>query len=226
MEFKNFFGVPHGSIKQNCVICQSYDLSLFADSCANGFFVKTANAGRATVIALKNNFLAGDAVLYLKNTACKNIFLFGSCGGCGDVESGDLMMIDKAYNFESFSKMLSFDANPEFSASSQELTAEFYKKNPYEDLIKTNSACVSSLMLEASYIGWFKENGVCAIDMESSVVFSAAKKIGAQAACFMYAADHIEKNPAGKILQDAAKKKISSARKKLAAMITDFINAK
>jgi len=225
MEFKHFFGIPAQNIKQNCIICQSYDLSLFAENAKNGFFVKTAETGKAVVIALKNNFLAGDAVLYLKNTACRNIFLFGSCGCCGDVESGDLLMIDKAYNLESFSKMASFDADPEYISSSKELTSSFYKKNLYEDLIKTNSACVSSLVLESKYINLFKEKHICAIDMESSIVFSAAKEIGAQAACFMYAADHIEKNPLGETPQESLKKRISSARKKLAQMITDFINA-
>jgi purine-nucleoside phosphorylase len=225
MEFKDFFGTESQNVKQDCIICQNYDLPLFAQDSSNGFFVKTAQSGKATVIALKNNFLAGDAVLYLKNTACKNIFLFGSCGACGDVESGDLMIIDKAFNFESFSKMVSFDADPGFFPADQELVSEFYGKNRYEDMIKTNSACVSSLLLEPRYINWFKQNGVCAVDMESSIVFSAAKEIGAKAACFMYAADHIEKNPVGETLEDKLKKKISASRKKLTRMITEFINA-
>jgi purine-nucleoside phosphorylase len=135
-------------------------------------------------------------------------------------------MVENAYNFESFSKMLSFDAKPDYIASSRELVLEFYKRNRYEDLIKTNSACVSSLLLESGYIGWFKENSICAVDMESSIVFSAAKEIGAEAACFMYVADHIEKNPVGKKIEETSKEKIARARKKLAAMITDFINGK
>lgn len=224
MNFKDFFGIPSCDIKNSCIICQNYDLSLFAEESLNGFFIKTANFGDATIIALKNNFLAGDAVLYLKESKCKNIFLFGSCGGCGDVESGDLLMIEKAYNFESFSKMASFDQKPDHFASSNELLAEFYKENLYEDLIKTNSACVSSLLLESKYINWFKENEVCAIDMESSIVFSAAKEIGAEAACFMYVADHIETNPLGQKLKEETKEKISLARKRLAKMILDFVN--
>jgi purine-nucleoside phosphorylase len=226
MKFKDFFGIHSRDVKDNCIICQNYDLPLFAKDSENGFFVKTANSGGATVIALKNSFLAGDAVLFLKESGCKRIFLFGSCGGCGDVESGDILMVDKAYNFESFSRMLSFDAKPDFFMSSRELLSAFYKKYPYEDLIKTNSACVSSLILESRYIGWFKENGVCAVDMESSIVFSSAKEIGAQAACFMYAADHIETNPAGEKIEETSKEKIARSRKKLAGMILDFINEK
>ena len=71
MDFKTFFGTDRKNIKQNCIICQSYDLSLFSNEVSNGLFVKSANTDNATIIALKNNFLAGDAVLFLKNTNCK-----------------------------------------------------------------------------------------------------------------------------------------------------------
>ncbi|MCL2390010.1 MAG: hypothetical protein FWD54_02710 [Endomicrobia bacterium] len=224
MKFKEYFGISPKDVQETCIICQSYDAALFSRETKNGFFVKTANAKNATVIALKNNFLAGDTVLYLRETKCKKILLFGSCGGCGDVESGDLVIIDKAYNLESFSSMLSFDKDIKYKTFSQELFLSFYGKYPYEDLIKTNSACVSSLVLENSYADWFKEKEVCAIDMESSIVLSAANETGIKSVCLMYVADHIEKNPPGNNLEEHTKSKISSARKKLAKMILDFIN--
>ncbi|MDR2426788.1 MAG: hypothetical protein LBD46_06405 [Endomicrobium sp.] len=226
MEFKDFFGIQKQEIKEDCIICQLYDLPLFAKKSEIGFFVKTAEAENATIIGLKNNFLAGDAVLHLRNSSCKKIYLFGNCGGCADVESGDILMIDKAYNFESFSKMAAHDTNPDFFTSSKELLEDFYSNNHYEDLIKTNSACVSSLLLEAEYIDWFKNNGICAIDMESSIVFSAAKKIGVKAVCFMYVADHIEKSPIGFELDEKTRKAVSCARRKLPRMILDFINGR
>ena len=222
MKFKEYFGTEPSDIKKTCILCQNYDMPLFSDSSANGFFVKSADAGSATVIALKNNFLAGDTVLYLKETKCENIILFGSCGGCGNVESGDLLMIEKAYNYESFSKMLSYDENPGYISSGEGLLRSFYSQNAYSDLIKTNSACVSSLLLEAKYINFFKKNDINAVDMESSIVFSAAKDINAAVLCLMYVADHIENNPVGEILAEKTKKKIASARKKLAQMILRF----
>ncbi|MDR1695490.1 MAG: hypothetical protein LBR69_02505 [Endomicrobium sp.] len=224
MEFKEYFGTAPEEVKETCIICQSFDAPLFARETANGFFVKTANAKNATVIALKNNFLAGDTVLYLKETKCKKIFLFGSCGGCGDVESGDLLIIGKAYNLESFSSMLAFDEDVKHKEFSGDLFSAFYAKYPYEDLIKTNSACVSSLLLENKRVNFFKEKEICAVDMESSIVLSAANEIGADAVCLMYVADHIEKNPIGNRLEENVKSKISSSRKKLAKMISDFIN--
>lgn len=226
MNFKKFFGLSASDIKQNCIFCQNADFSLFAKdgNSAKGLFVKTANTRSATVIALKNNFLAGDAVLYLKETKCTKIFLFGSCGGCGNIEAGDLLIIDKSYNYESFSKMLAFDVNPGFISSSQKLTNSFLSKNSGASirLTKTNSACVSSLLLETRYKGLFGQKGINALDMESSIVFSAAKDIEAEVACLMYVSDHIDTNPLGKNTEEKTKRKIFFARKKLAEMITDF----
>ncbi len=224
MNFKDYFNIESVDVQKNCIICQVFDLSLFSDKSNNGFFVKTAQAQNTTVIALKNNFLAGDTALHLKDTECENILLFGSCGGCGDVESGDLLLIDKARNLESFSKMLSFDVNPETYSSSEELLKKFYEKNRYEDLIKTNSACVSSLLLESKYLPWFKDNGINAVDMESSIIYSAAQNAGKKALAVMYAADHIEATPFGKPVEEKVKNKISAARKKLARLLLDFTN--
>ncbi|MCL2334611.1 MAG: hypothetical protein FWC57_00945 [Endomicrobia bacterium] len=229
MNFKDYFGIEKNDVLKNCILCQSYDLPLFSKESENGFFVKTSKTKNATVIAMKNNFLAGDTVLYLKDSKCENIILFGSCGVCGDLESGDLIMSAKACNLESFSRMLasrmlSFDKTPDFVEADAGLTAKFYSRYPYEDLISANSACVSSLVLEEQYAGWFKKNGIYAVDMESSIVFSAARTIGAHAACFMYAADHIEKSPVGQKLAEKTKSSIAAARKKLAKMILDFAN--
>ena len=131
-------------------------------------------------------------------------------------------------NYESFSKMLAFDVNPDFVSSSQKLTNSFFSKNSGGNvhLIKTNSACVSSLLLEARYIGLFGQKGINALDMESSIIFSAAKDIGAEAACLMYVFDHIQTNPLGKNMEEKTKKKIFFARKALAEMITDFTDGR
>ncbi|MDR3048769.1 MAG: hypothetical protein LBV16_02865 [Elusimicrobiota bacterium] len=222
MNFKDFFAISPNSVQKNCIICNSLDIALFSDQVKNGLFVKTSEIENATVIALKNNFLAGDIILYLKQTQCENIILFGGCGGCGDINSGDMIVVDKAYNLESFSKMLT-GKDFDYIEADKKLSEEFCKQNGNEKFIKTNSACVGSLLLESKYINWFKENNICALDMESSIIFCAAKEIGMSFAAFMYIADHIEKNPFGTLLDDNVKMKLASARKKLSKMIMDFV---
>jgi purine-nucleoside phosphorylase len=239
MNFKNYFSVAKNEIKKNCIICQSFDLPLFSCVSKNGLFVKTAQIENATVIVLKNNFLAGDAVLRLEDSPCKNIIVFGSCGGCGNVKIGDLLTIDKAYNFESFTDMLenatalqtrSFCDNAIFpryktitrQTADNKSNLTVYGDFAAEKIIKTNSACVSSLILEQNYIQFFKRNEICAIDMESSIIMSAANKIGANVLCLFYVSDVVE-TPLGAVLKRSEKQKIDAARKKAATIILNLI---
>jgi len=226
MNFKEYFGISEKDIKQNCIICQSFDISLFADKISKGLFIKSAYTGNTTVIALKNNFLAGDAVLYLENTKCKNIILFSSCGGCSDMKHGDLIAVNKAYNLESFSNMLNFHDSPDYCNSSKKLLIDFYKKNHCRNLMKANSACVGSLALESKFFNWFKEKKISVVDMESSIILSAAKKTKKNAVCLMYVADLVGRDFIIDVNDKFSKKRISDARKKLAKMILRFCNEK
>ncbi|MDR2066864.1 MAG: hypothetical protein LBP57_03380 [Endomicrobium sp.] len=222
MNFKTFFGIDKKNIKKNCIICQNFDISLFSREVSNGLFVKSTNIKTATIIALKNNFLSGDAILYLKGSPCENIFIFGSCGGYGKVTYGDLVIIDKAYNLESFSNMLNFKNQVDYYRSSTNLLNCFYKKNIHKNLIKTNSACVSSLYLESKFLDWFKEKEISAIDMESSIILSASSNIGCNAICLMYVSDIIKTKADIFLKENSIKQKVSASRKKLAEMILRF----
>jgi purine-nucleoside phosphorylase len=201
---------------KTCIICQTSDLALFSDKSENEIFYKTAETQNAAVIALKNNFLAGDAVLRLKGSPCKNIILFGSCGGCGNVNIGDMLAINKAYNFESFTDMLGNDcASLSFPKS---VTGNPPLAFGSENIISTNSACVSSLVLEKKYIDFFKASKIGAVDMESSIVISAANAIGANVLCLFYVSDSVEE-PFGSTLNNDEKIKIGKARKKLSEIV-------
>ena len=216
MDFKDYFAIAKDEIRETCIICQGFDLPLFSKTAKNGLFVKTAQIENATIIALKNNFLAGDAVLRLKGSLCKNIILFGSCGGCGNVSIGDLLTINKAYNLESFTDMLEKNRKPSFRSC-----AVF----PHNSILTTNSACVSSLLLEKDYIDFFKQNEISAIDMESSIIVSAANEIGAQVSCLFYVSDFIEA-PFGAVLKNSEKQRVSEARKKATEIIKRQVKSK
>jgi len=222
MNFKDFFNMDAENIKRNCIICNEFDIDLFSKDIKKGLFVKTANIENCSVIALKNNFLAGDAVLYLKETQCENIMLFGSCGGCANIEIGDLVLIEKAYNFESFSDMIAGNRHQTSFEASKEIFDEFYRQNMDEKIIRTNSGCCSSLILEKKFVGFFKENNISALDMESSIIFCAAQEIGVKFGAAMYVSDHIENKSWGSDLDIKDKTAVSQARKRLAQMVAGF----
>jgi purine-nucleoside phosphorylase len=229
MDFTTFFGIDAKNIKKNCIICQNFDISLFSNKVLNGLFIKSININDITVIALKNNFLAGDTILHLKDSPCENIFVFGSCGGCGKVTYGDLVVIDKAYNLESFSSMLNFKDQVDYYQSSTSLLDRFYKKNMRKKFIKTNSACVSSLylesrFLESRFLDWFKENEILVVDMESSIILSASSNIGRKAICLMYVSDIIGQDSAPFLQEQHIKQRVALSRKTLAETILRFCN--
>jgi hypothetical protein len=57
MNFKAFFKISEKNIKQNFIVYQSFDLSIFSQTkLSNRFSVKPANTENTTVKALKNNF--------------------------------------------------------------------------------------------------------------------------------------------------------------------------
>jgi hypothetical protein len=70
--------------------------------------------------------------------------------------------------------MLNCDKNSEYYRSSEDLLYDFYKKYFHKNLMKTNSTCVGSLVLESNFQTGLKK-GILAVDMESSVILSSSK---------------------------------------------------
>ena len=232
MNFENYFGTTPDTINKNCIICPTSgdgDLfNAFGEKIeTKGFFSKVQNYARASVICTKNNLLIGDCILLLKDTACENIFLFGSCGGTGLTRIGDIVLIKKTFNYESFSEMLEMKRTPDSYYPSHSLLNEFLASLNETDsaLVKqVYGAATSSLLLEKNYMDWFEKNRVMAIDMESSAVFAAANYVNRKALCLMYVADHVSYLKPTEELNDEYKKQIIASRRHLANMIIAHIN--
>ncbi|MDD3065443.1 MAG: hypothetical protein PHI20_01400 [Endomicrobiaceae bacterium] len=228
-ELLSYFGIESKNIKKTCVICQSSDQTLFSElgpaETFTGLFAKVNNYESATIISTKNNFLVGDIVLYLKDTACENIVLFGSCGGAGEVKIGDKLIVKKVFNFESFSEMLEMKRNPDSYYPSASLVGEFLLKNSKLDIQHVKCATTSSLFLEKKYKDWFSKNKINAVDMECSSVFSASCSINKKAIALFYITDIVGVNePFGNDVEQSQKSAILKARQALAKSICNFIN--
>jgi len=228
-ELLSYFGIENKNVKKTCVICQASDQSLFSElgpaENFTGLFAKVINYENSTIISTKNNFLVGDIVLYLKDTACENIILFGSCGGAGEVKIGDKLIVKKVFNFESFSEMLEMKRNPDSYYPSAALVGEFLLKNNKLDIQHIKCATTSSLVLEKKYKDWFSKNKINAVDMECSSVFSASCSINKKAIAVFYVTDMVGVNePFGNDIDQSQKSAILKARQALAKAICNFIN--
>lgn len=228
-DINSYFGIALSEIKKNCIICPVSDSLLFKDigkaKKTNGLFTKITNYEKVTIISTKNNFLVGDVVLQLKNTACENIILFGSCGGTGNVNIADKFIVKKVFNFESFSEMLEMKRNPDVYYPSTILLNEFLEKIKDESIAKVQCVTTNSILLEKMYKDWFDKNKVNAIDMECSSVFSAASSVNKKAIALLYVTDHISApEPFNEELDEETKTKILNSRKSLAQSVCEFIN--
>ena len=170
--------------------------------------------------------LTGDAVLYLKDTGCKNVILFGSCGLLAQNNGlgiGSLISPLKAYSLESFSRMLSH----------QDITSDVYypDKKLSEDFTsaagnaikQVTCATVSSLKLEEKRKGGWLKQGIEAVDMECSAFFAAAGHCGFSAIAIFYVTDIIGVKPFYQKVGLKDKAKIFLARKRAAGLLCKFI---
>ena len=222
-------GINLKEIKKTCIICPVADHSLFEKlgklRSNNLFFAKIMNYENVTVISTKNNFLVGDIVLCLKNSACENIILFGSCGGVGDVKIADKLIVKKAFNFESFSEMLEMKRNPDSYYPSTILLDNFLSKTK-QNIIQVKCVTSNSIVLQRTYKDWFDKNKINAIDMECSSVFSAASAINKKAIALFYVTDHIsEASPFETELDEKQRARLLNTRQELADSICDFISS-
>ena len=170
--------------------------------------------------------LTGDALLYLKDTGCKKVILFGSCGLLAENNGlgiGSLISPLKAYSLESFSQML----------SDQDITSDVYypDKKLLEYFISSangaikqiSCATVSSLNLEEERKGEWLKQGIEAVDMECSAFFAAASHCGFSSIALFYVTDIIGVKPFYREIGAKDKAVILTAKTKAAGILCKFI---
>lgn len=231
-KFENLFSIKQTEIKETCVI-----LPLLAKGMLNALGIKELCRGKLYSSGQGQGFtviltglgagLAGDAVLYLKETACRNIILFGSCGL---VEAKKGLMIGSlvspllSYSLESFSDMLmDKEKNWEQFSADIGLMEKFLEASGENNIKKVRCATLGSLKLEEDLVNRFTEKEICVVDMECSSIFSAAGYMKKKAMALFYVTDIINKKPfyAEPDIEDKAR--ISSSMKRAACAICEFI---
>lgn len=216
--FKKLFGVEKSRIKADCILSPLNEVDLFAGSGerAHGDYFRVADAGRATLIGTRYSLLAGDCVLSLADSPCRNLYLFNCCGGVG-AEVGSSFSIKKALDFEGFSRMLAGKTDADAYLPDASLAEGF------SGLPQGNCATVGSLVLEEAHLPRFRELGVDCLDMECSAVFSAAKRSGKRALALLYVSNRVPDKTWHEQLSREDIQRLGRARKELASRLMEFI---
>ncbi|MFC1508114.1 hypothetical protein ACFL60_00315 [Candidatus Omnitrophota bacterium] len=232
MTFEKLFGIEESLIKETCILLPLLKKNVLkyldVKSLSKGKVYSSGNSGSFSVIHTGMGApFTGDAALYLEQTQCKNIILFGSCGlvkETKDLKVGSLVTPHKCYSLESFSNMLSEEKGTwrSFSAD-KDLTEIFLKTSGDHSIQKITCATLGSLKLEEDYLEIFEQKNIHVVDMECSSLFSASKHVKKRAMALFYITDIINKKPFYIDLGDKEKTILSSSIKSAATTLCEFI---
>ena len=230
-DFEVLFGITTQEVRGTCLL-----MPFISKDALQWFGIRRFARGKLYGAGNSRNFtlihsglgpaLTGDALLYLKDTGCKNVILFGSCGLLAQNNGlgiGSLISPLKAYSLESFSRML---ANQEIALDvyyPDKKLLEDFSSAASNSISPVNCATVSSLKLEEERKGAWLKQGIEAVDMECSAFFAAASHSGLKAIAVLYVTDIIGVKPFYQNMGLKDKAKIFLARKKAAGLLCKFI---
>jgi purine-nucleoside phosphorylase len=229
--FERIFGVKSSSIKETCVLLpflkRSVSEAFGIKTLSKGVLFAAANADKFTLIHTgMGPFFVGDALLYLSETPCRKVILFGSCGSTGlnpTLSVSALVTPRHCYSLESFSEMLSeIKTRWPIYSPDRKLLRKFLGAFK-EDVKEVTCATVGSLKLEEERADLFKKKSVDVLDLECSAFFAAARYTGLAALALFYVTDVITDKPFYEPLKPDEKTRLFASMKKAAVIIRTFI---
>jgi purine-nucleoside phosphorylase len=204
--FEALFGIVPQSIQKTCIV-----VPLFTKGFLSVCGIKKLHAGKMYRVGGNRHFsviqtqvgagFVGDAVLYLRQTHCKQVLLFGSCGlvdSSARLKLGSLVTPVSCYAQESFSQMLleKKAAAGKFSPD-HDFLQDFlaYGRSKKIDLTPVVCSTVASLKLEEELQDEFTRERIEVVDMECSAFFAASNSIGLKSLALFYITDSIKEKP-------------------------------
>jgi hypothetical protein len=221
--FKKLFGVEKSRIKPRCILTPLDEVGLFvgagAAGRARGDYFQVADSRHATLIGTRYSLLAGDCILHLADSPCRDIYLFNCCGGI-EADIGTAYSVTRAFAFESFSGMLAGQGETGCYHADAGLAGEIAS---FSGLPEGTCATVGSLALEPMHLPRFHALGVNCLDMECSAVFAASRKACKKAIALLYVSNSVPDKPWHEQLDRRDIQRLGRARKDLAAMLLRFL---
>lgn len=230
--FEALFGIKSSEVRKNCIL-----MPLLQKGALGLLEIKNLKKGKLYSSGSNNDFtlivtgigagFVGDAVLYLQETSCQNLILFGSCGLVKEKRGlaiGGLVSPFKCYANESFSGMLlEKNTSPKVFSAGANLYESFLEANQGAGIKKVICSTLASLKLEEEIAASFIEKGIDVVDMECSAFFSASAYSGFNAIALFYITDIINKKPFYAGLDKNSKLILSRAVKNASGLLCKFI---
>jgi purine-nucleoside phosphorylase len=200
--FKRLFGIVPAAVRRVCVllpfVTKEVSKAFGSPSFSAGSVYEAADCSAFTLIRTGiGPALAGDCVLLLKDTACRDVVLFGSCGAVNEsfFREDIVAVVSRTLCAESFTAMLRMKKPGPWMRADCSLLKKILSHCGSFPLKESACMTAGSLWLEVPFlkkIGAFQPD---VVDMESSAVYSAAKAAGKRAVALLFATDHVLKFP-------------------------------
>ncbi len=179
--------------------------------------------------------LTGDAVMLLRDTGVSRIVFIGACGGFGNCDIGDIVLVRRAFDGEGFSRYYKNSFNMEkihnegsYIEADQKFTDEFkdFLKNKAEKdkkIIEGDIFTIGSLLAETNEnLLSIEKKGFCGVDMELSAVFQAAETIKKPVIAATVVSDLPLRRPLGEDFSSGEGKAYDKSMKNLVEKIVEF----
>ena len=225
-KFKTLFGIDESRIKNTCIL-----LPLLRKDVSKGLGINGFSRGKLYSTGENRHFtvihtgigpgFSGDAILYLKETRCQNIILFGSCGLVKeekDLGIGSIVTPEECYSMESFTDML-MGKKVDFKSFFPDTSL----LRQFPEAKKVICATLGSLKLEEKLTEEFVQKKIQVVDMECSACFSAAASIKKKALALFYITDIVNKKPFHEKLEHSDNKTLKDSIKSASCLLRDFI---
>jgi purine-nucleoside phosphorylase len=225
--FRYYFGCDPAEIKGTLILTPVIPLKKFADNSEvkksfkgqlySGIVISGKDEEFTVIHCGIGDRLTGDAVLLLERTSSREIIFTGTCGGFHSCGIGDIILSEKAFNGEGFTRYYSGKDIQEILSSGEDIPAhpEYMSelKNVLvpgvaggRNVIEGNIFTVGSLLAETpELLKAIEEKGYAGIEMELSAVYSAARAIGAKAVGLLTVSDTPKSKPLGEALTGSEK---------------------
>ncbi len=231
-KFETLFGIKKSEVRPTCILMpflRRYILKGFgATSLSRGkLYGATSNSSSTLIHTGVGAAALGDAVLYLGETACKEIMLLGSCGLIDNSKNlgiGSVVSPSVAYEAESFTQLLQQDDRDwKTFYPDRNLYQSFLKESGALDTKEATCLTVGSLRLEEEKLDLLRGRGIQVVDMECSSLFSACGYIGRRSLALLCVTDIVGSKPFYAKLDNSENSAVSNSFKKAIDTLCDFI---
>ena len=203
MNFQKIFGLPASEIQPVCILTPFLMTgmlrSLGVADLQPGYPYRSGNGAYGTVILTRMGAgFVGDAVLYLKETPCRTIFLLGSCGAVVDTPGlrlGSVVIPDEAMSLDGFAALREGPRLPgPISHPDPALLALAGRLPQTAKIPQPHAASMNSVFLEELWQADLRAWGRDILDMETATFFLTAQAVGLPALAVLHVTDILSKS--------------------------------